>query len=201
MFETIPMTRERAPRTRKPSYALCDELTLVGWAVAGDLGAFDELARRYRPGLVLIARRLAGDRDMAEDAVQDSLLAAFKALPQLDDPARFAAWLGAIVRNRTRKLARREGAIEKVALGEVDRVLLRRMDSVRLGEPDGLGPDWEQALAELPEATAELVRLHYLEGWSSTRLADLFALPLTTVKWRLLDGRRRLRRHLETWSD
>lgn len=201
MIETTPMPQEPTLRPPKPSYGGCDDDVLVAWATVGDLEAFDELALRYRPGLVLVARRVSGNRELAEDAVQDGLLAAFKALPQLDDPSRFAAWLGAIIRNRARTLSRREGAIVSHALSELDRVLLCRLTSVRSAWADPLSTDLERAFADLPESTGELVRLHYLEGWSSVRLADVFALPLSTVKWRLLDGRRRLRRHLENWSE
>ncbi len=175
-----------------------DERALVAWAIEGDLRAFDELARRYRPGLTVLAGKIAGCRDLAEDAVQDGLLAAFKALPQLGHPERFAAWLGAIVRHRARRLAGRDAGVVPRPLPEIDRLLLHRLNSVRMPEPNPAAVDLAIALEGLPDETAELVLLHYAEGWTSTQLADIFALPLSTVKWRLLDGRRRIRQQLET---
>src|SRR5690242_6492616 len=94
-----------------------DETMLVVAAQAGDLLAFDLLARRYRPAAVTVARQLLPS-EAAEDAAQDALLSAFKALPKLSDPSRFAAWLGAIVRHRARRLGR-ERSREPLALDQV----------------------------------------------------------------------------------
>src|SRR5882724_3249264 len=94
-----------------------DEVTLVIAAKAGDLAAFDQLARQYRPAAVTIARQMLPS-EAAEDAAQDALLAAFKALPMLEDPERFPAWFGAIIRHRSRRLGR-ERAKEPLALDQV----------------------------------------------------------------------------------
>ena len=85
-----------------------DEVLVVA-AILGDLDAFDELALRYRAAVVRTAQAIVG-RDDAEDVAQDSLLLAFKALPSIDDPAKFAAWLSAITRHRAFRFSKREGA-------------------------------------------------------------------------------------------
>jgi len=75
-----------------------DEVLVVA-AILGDLDAFDELATRYRAAVVRVAQAIVG-RDDAEDVAQDALLLAFKALPSIEDPTRFAAWLAVITRHR-----------------------------------------------------------------------------------------------------
>src|SRR5262245_36610972 len=87
---------------------ISDEELVIG-ALLGDLGAFDELVRRFRGAVVAVAEGVLGSRELALDVAQEALLLAFKALPQLDDPARFPAWLCAITRNR----ARRVGAADR----------------------------------------------------------------------------------------
>ena len=95
-----------------------DELLVVA-AILGNLDAFEELVLRYRPAVVRLARTIVG-AEQAEDVAQDSLLLAFKALPTIEDPGRFAAWLSAITRNRALRLSKSERLIagKRVALDE-----------------------------------------------------------------------------------
>ena len=86
-----------------------DELT--SRAQTGDPAAWAELVERYRPRLVILAGRLLGDPDEAQDAVQDALVSAFEKLSQLADPAKFAAWLNVIVLNECRRRRRRPMAL------------------------------------------------------------------------------------------
>ena len=94
-----------------------DEVLVVA-AIVGDLEAFDELAARYRAAVVRAAQAIVGRED-AEDVAQDALLLAFKALPSLEDPRKFAAWLQAITRHRALRLSKRERA-RKHASRELD---------------------------------------------------------------------------------
>ena len=84
----VSMTRDESP----------DELLVLA-AILGNLEAFEELVLRYRPAVVRLARTIVGT-DYAEDVAQDSLLLAFKALPGIEEPRKFAAWLSAITRHR-----------------------------------------------------------------------------------------------------
>jgi RNA polymerase sigma-70 factor, ECF subfamily len=83
-----------------------DEFLVVG-AILGSLDAFDELASRYRAAAVRVAQSIVG-RDDAEDVAQDALLLAFKALPSIEEPSKFAAWLSAITRHRAMRIGKRE---------------------------------------------------------------------------------------------
>src|SRR5438270_9553356 len=83
-----------------------DEVLVVA-AILGDLDAFDELALRYRAAVVRTAQSIVG-RENAEDVAQDALLLAFKALPSIDEPSKFAAWLSAITRHRALRFSKRE---------------------------------------------------------------------------------------------
>lgn len=70
-----------------------DEVLVVA-AILGDFDAFDDLVSRYRAAVVRAAQAIVGRED-AEDVAQDALLLAFKALPSIEDPGKFAAWLSA----------------------------------------------------------------------------------------------------------
>jgi RNA polymerase sigma-70 factor, ECF subfamily len=65
---------------------------LVVRAQRGDKGAYALVAARIADRFLAVARRILRDRDLAEDATQQALLAIWQDLPRLRDPARFEAW-------------------------------------------------------------------------------------------------------------
>jgi RNA polymerase sigma-70 factor (ECF subfamily) len=169
-----------------------EEARLVAAAQVGDLKAFDRLAQRYRPAAVVVASQVLGSREAAEDAAQDALLAAYKALPQLEDRSRFASWLGMIVRNRARRIGR--GSREML---DLDRLILAHAPSIVIPhEQRELSNVVRCAVQELPPDLRVVVQLYYLEDWSTDQVARFLSLPLTTVKWRLHHARRTLRPRL-----
>ena len=64
------------------------------------LAAASELLQRYRDRVYLWCHRRLGDHDLALDVAQETLIAAFKALPGFGGRAKFSSWLFAIARNR-----------------------------------------------------------------------------------------------------
>jgi len=65
---------------------------LVERAQRGDKAAYGLLAGAIADRFLAVARRILRDRDLAEDATQQALLAIWQNLPQLRDPGRFEAW-------------------------------------------------------------------------------------------------------------
>ena len=65
---------------------------LVERAQHGDRGAYALVAGALADRFLAVARRILRDRDLAEDATQQALLAIWQDLPRLKDPARFEAW-------------------------------------------------------------------------------------------------------------
>src|ERR1700720_2087129 len=72
---------------------------LVGKALAGDRGAFDELIRRYQRQAVAVSYRLLGNTHDALEVSQDAFLKAFSSLATLQKPDAFGGWLMRIVSN------------------------------------------------------------------------------------------------------
>jgi RNA polymerase sigma-70 factor (ECF subfamily) len=187
-----------------------DEVLVLG-AILGDLEAFEQLVLRYRPAVVRLARTVVG-ADYAEDVAQDALLLAFKALPSIEEPSRFAAWLSAITRHRALRFRKSEDkhTSKRVAL---DEPLLEKIDA--LAKPlavGGSGPavgrgsgpaDQERdeemmiALDSLPADYAMPLRLHFLDDMPLKRIAAFMGVPLSTVKWRIHHGKKLLRTRLE----
>lgn len=68
----------------------------------GDVEAFAALVQEHEGALRRFCDRLLGDAAPAQDLAQETLLRAFQALPRLEDPARFGAWLFGIAANPAR---------------------------------------------------------------------------------------------------
>jgi len=173
-----------------------DELLVVG-AILGNLEAFEQLVLRYRSAVVRLARSIVGSDD-AEDVAQDALLLAFKALPGIEEPRRFAAWLSAITRHRALRFTKSETThlSKRVAL---DEALLEKIEA--LAQPLAEKERDEQmikALDSLPADYAMPLRLHFLDDMPLKRIGAFMGIPLSTVKWRIHHGKKLLRAKLES---
>jgi RNA polymerase sigma-70 factor (ECF subfamily) len=173
-----------------------DELLVLA-AILGNLDAFEQLVVRYRPAVVRLARTIVGVDD-AEDVAQDSLLLAFKALPTIEEPRRFAAWLSAITRHRALRFSQSETAhrSKRVAL---DDALLEKIEALAkpLAEKER-DETMIEAMDALPADYAMPLKLHFFDDMPLKRIAAFMGVPLSTVKWRIHHGKKLLRAKVET---
>lgn len=192
---SIPMdefSRERD--TVMQRLDLPDELLVVA-AILGNLEAFEELILRYRPAVVRLARSIVGS-DNAEDVAQDSLLLAFKALPTIEEPGSFAAWLSAITRNRALRFSKTESAHMSKRV-EFDNALLEKLDALSAPISDTVeNEEMLKALDEVPADYALPLRLRFLDDMPLKRIAAFMGIPLSTVKWRIHHGKKLMRERL-----
>ena len=166
---------------------------LVEQAQRGDREAFGILARSRGDVLFGIARRILRDIDLAEDAVQQALVIAWRELPRLRDPDRFDAWLQRTLVHACYAESRRKRAWQS---------------TIRVLPVDGpAGPD---AIGELvdrdeveggfrrlsPEQRAILVLHHYL-GLGLNEIGEVLDIPAGTARSRLHYAHRAMRALLE----
>ncbi|MGO9450113.1 MAG: bifunctional nuclease domain-containing protein [Candidatus Binataceae bacterium] len=173
---------------------------IVESVLAGDKPAFGVLIDRHRAGALGFARRMVGPTD-AEDIVQEAFLAGFLSLGKLRDGERFGSWLLGIVANfsRTRLRRNREGRFDDWFGGQ-------RLEDLAPGElepsPEAVYQARElhrlisEAIAALPSAQRQAVRLHYVDGLRISEIAALTASPAGTIKARLHHARERMRKSL-----
>jgi RNA polymerase sigma-70 factor, ECF subfamily len=172
-----------------------DEFLVVA-AILGHLEAFDELVSRYRAAVVRTAQGIVG-REYAEDVAQDALLLAFKALPSIDEPGKFAAWLSAITRHRALRFGKRESTHQARRV-DLDEVLLEKLDALARPFVDKTGDDeLKRALENIPDDYALVLRLRFLDEMPLKRIAAFLGAPLSTVKWRVHQGKKLLRQQVE----
>ncbi len=173
-----------------------DELLVLG-AILGNLDAFEQLVKRYRPAVVRLARTIVGADD-AEDVAQDSLLLAFKALPAIEEPRKFAAWLSAITRNRALRFSKSETAHAKKRV-PLDEALLEKIEALAkpLAEKER-DEAMIEAMESLPPDYALPLKLRFLDEMPLNHIAAFMSVPLSTVKWRIHHGKKLLRAKVET---
>lgn len=154
---------------------------LVERARSGDEEAFACIARATSDRLLAIAFRILRDVGLAEDAVQQTLVAAWRELPTLRDPARFDAWVHRLlVHNCYREARHRRAWAGNVReLTVVDRTDEDASDAI--ADRDEL----ERGFRRLPpEQRAVLVFHHYL-GLTLDEVAEQLGIRTGTAKSRL----------------
>ena len=159
--------------------------------------------RRNNRRLYRVARALLRDPAEAEDALQESYLAALKSLARFRGESSLSSWLTRVVANeclsRMRRSARRQDIIP------ITRALEGTVE--RLGGPGAERPDrrvaraelralLERKLDQLPEAFRVVFVLRSVEDLSVAETAECLALPEATVRTRFFRARRLLRESL-----
>ena len=165
---------------------------LVEHAQRGDREAFAILARTHGDRLIGLAQRILRDLGRAEDAVQQTLVIAWRELPRLRDPDRFEVWLNRTLVHACYAEARRARAWNS---------------RIRVVTIEPSVPDTSRALADRdqlergfrrlpPEQRAILVLRHYL-GLEPAEIAETLGIKEGTARSRLHYAHRAMRAALE----
>jgi RNA polymerase sigma-70 factor (ECF subfamily) len=164
-----------------------DDLTqYVLQAQRGDAQAFGPLVEAHWSRLVRLARSVVGEVE-AEDAVQDGLLAAWRKLPQLDDPTRLRAWLTRIVFRRC--LRRMRWGLLRRALDDLPE---QRVEP----DPESELSAWSMLSTLAPRQRA-VMHLTVVEGLSDTEIATQLGITAGSVRAHRRRARQALARHLQ----
>jgi RNA polymerase sigma-70 factor (ECF subfamily) len=167
--------------------------SLIAAALVGDEGAFAQLAERYQGPLLHAARSRLADRQLAEDAVQEALLNAFRWLHTYDSRYSFRTWLWTILLNQCTRIAQRRSRVslrvrsaatseeanqEQRAEASPIELLLARESADRL----------HALLARLPEAQADALRLRFFGGLKFEEIAQAMECSVSGAKNRVRLG-------------
>jgi RNA polymerase sigma-70 factor (ECF subfamily) len=187
---------------------LTEELVLVNAAKAGDVGAFEELVRRYDRNVFRIAQHITQNREDAEDVVQDAFLKAYENLPQFQGQSKFYTWLVRIAVNEALMKLRRRRPERMVSLDEEVRT---EEDSMPREIADwSPNPEQQYNQAELKDILSKTIQglppsfrtvfvLRDVEGLSTEETAEALSLSIPAVKSRLLRARLQLRERLNKY--
>ncbi len=157
---------------------------------AGDDAAFEALYRLYSAPAFTVAARMLGQREAAEDVLQDVFLDLPRTLRSYRGDGFFWGWLRRLVVNRVLMHLRSERSRPTLVAWESD-------EHGEWAEPGLFARDLEQALAALPPLTRAVVWLHDVEGWTHQEIADAVGRSQSFSKSQLSRAHSRLRALLE----
>jgi RNA polymerase sigma factor (sigma-70 family) len=176
------------------------DATLVALVLAGERETFTPLLLRHYTSVARLCRRLLGPMPEAQDTAQEAALQAFLWLGELQEAARFGAWLHAIAANLARMELRRRRTLSLDAVPDGAAMIVLWAAGPHTPEEVHAARELHDtivaALSELSDVNREVVIGFYLAGYSYAELAELLGVPVSTVKGRLFKGRRQLRRTL-----
>ena len=166
------------------------DLALIQRILDGDAEAYSRLVDRHYDRCARVAQRIVGNREDAEEALQDAFVRAYRALGEYEDRERFAAWLTRIVVNQCRtvlaRARRREALFVDVAPDALDAVFGEAPD-------DGRWPELELALLQLPPDQREAVVLRYADDLTYEEMARITGAGESALKMRVQRAFARLR--------
>lgn len=169
-----------------------DDLHLIVRAQAGDLAAFEQLARAIEPALRRYVSRLVSGRSSADDIAQETLLRIWRGLAWLNEPALFRAWAYRIATREVQRLMGRERKLEESRADESELEALQApfTDPARR-------LDLESTLTRISPLARTVLVAHYFEGLSLEEVAAAAEAPLGTIKSRLASGLKQARALME----
>jgi RNA polymerase sigma-70 factor (ECF subfamily) len=170
------------------------DLAAVERVLSGDIGAFEEIVRRWQGPLVNLAYRFCRDRARAEELAQEAFLRAYRALGQWRRDAALSTWLYSVATNLYRSELRRNPA-PAVALDRVAEPRDWRAQDGGLEDRDTAAAV-RQLVFALPAKYREVLMLYYFHEMNIEAAAASLGVSEGTVKARLSRGRELLRRKL-----
>jgi RNA polymerase sigma-70 factor (ECF subfamily) len=174
-----------------------DDVQLLERCAAGDEDALGLLYDRFGRTAFALSFRIVRDRELAEDAVQESFLAAWRRASSFDPArAKVSTWLFTIVRNKSVDLVRREESRPSLTSDEALREEPSGID-VEAQVTAHLGNERvHAALSALSPRDREVLELAYFGGLTQSELAARLQEPIGTIKSRTHAALGKLRRLL-----
>lgn len=192
------------PPSNPEASATFSDQELMRRVQQGETALFAEIVRRYQPALLRVARSRLGRPDRAEDAVQETFLAAFKARDTYRDAYSFRTWLWTILLNKCRRSWGGETREPRVFCW-TDEASGHEQPALDQARPAGRGEQpfervlarerselLEASLAALPTVQADALRLRFFGGLKFEEIAETMQCSLGTAKNRVRWGLMRM---------
>jgi RNA polymerase sigma-70 factor, ECF subfamily len=178
---------------------LADE-DLISFVAQGDAEAFAVLYDRHSRAAYSLAYRMMGERQAAEDLVQDAFLRVWRsAASYRADRGSVRTWLLSIIHNRgidqLRSLASRRRIQEKV---EASAPKSQPSEAFSESWRNSQREQVREALGTLPPEQLKVLELAYFSGYTHVQIAELLDVPLGTVKGRMRLGLKKIKAYFDS---
>jgi len=195
MFKVLVNDRVQEERSPREQLKQLDDSAVVAAHLAGNRRAFGELVERYQNRLLNFIYRTTGDRERAEDLVQETFIRVYRHLHRFDQTKKFSTWIYTIssnlAKNELRNRSRNPLVLFQTLMKnrQADERPLEWEDNTY--RPDDLfrkrhlKSQVDAAVDQLPEHHRTVFILREMEGKTYEEIADITATNLGTVKSRL----------------
>ncbi len=175
---------------------------VVARARAGDQAAFGLLVQRHSPALFQLCVRITGDAALAEDAMQDAFVQAWRALPRFQQRARFSTWLHRIAVNAALNLRRSRAPWGRRLVDDPEGEQLAAAPDhapgpEQLAHAAGLGRSVAAAMAQLTPLERAAFVLRHHEGARIQEIRAALGGSDNAIKHAIFRAVRKLRAALE----
>ena len=167
------------------------DAVVVDRVLHGDVEAFRVLVERYRDRYARYALHMLGNREDAEEALQDAFTRAYRSLGRCDDPDRFAAWLFRILVNRCRTMGARRGRRGRTFVVDDGALFAAAVDHP--ADRGAWREEIERALQRLRPEQREAFLLKYVEELGYDEMSRLTGVGVSALKMRVMRACDRLR--------
>ena len=185
-----------------------EEALLVAKARKGELGAYDELVRRYQERIYATLYHMTSNHEDAHDLAQEAFIKGYQALKSFKGGSSFYTWVYRIAVNRTINFLKQRKNRNQMSLNDLDYNAEHDPDLVALISEKT--PRREIDLAELQEKLNEamqklsephrlVVTLHDVQGLSHEEIAEIVGCNIGTVRSRLFYARQQLQGYLSDY--
>ena len=210
MFEVLAKSHA-PPAGGRAGLKTLDDSAVVAAFLAGNRRAFDELVERYQNRLLNFVYRTTGDRERAEDLVQETFIRVYRHLHRFDQTKKFSTWIYTIAsnlaKNELRNRSRNPLVLFQTLLKnrEADQRPLEWEDNTY--RPDdlfrkrALKAQVDAAVDQLPEHHRTVFMLREMEGKTYEEIAEITDTNLGTVKSRLNRARNSFARIIQPVLD
>jgi RNA polymerase sigma-70 factor, ECF subfamily len=175
------------------------DAALVDIVLRGESEAYARLVARYRDRYARFALHMLGNREDAEEALQDAFVRAYRSLHRCGDPARFGSWLLAILANRCRTAGGKRSRHERRFVSAEDRHY-----AIALDHPANAS-EWREeiarALARLDVDQREAFLLKHVEEMEYEQMSVVTGAGVSALKMRVKRACERMRRMLTEGED
>jgi RNA polymerase sigma-70 factor (ECF subfamily) len=178
------------------------DVEILTEVASGDLDAYGKIVSRYNGRLYNFIFRFVGDRETAEDIVQETFLRAFRKRKEYRAIANFSTWLFTIAGNLAKSELRRR---KRWRLFSLDRdeesetgidLPDESLRPDRVAESSMADDQIQEAIVSLPENYRQVILLRDVEGMAYQEIAEIIDCPVGTVKSRVNRARLKLQQKL-----
>ncbi|HEV2390734.1 MAG TPA: sigma-70 family RNA polymerase sigma factor [Verrucomicrobiae bacterium] len=206
---TEPVRRKGPSEPESPAPApVPEEMELVKRARKGDLGAYDDLVRRYQERIYATVYHMTSNHEDANDLAQEAFIKAFHALKSFKGGSSFYTWVYRIAVNKTINFLKQRKNRAQISLDDLDfnaehdpdlmalisdKTPRREVNLIELQEK------LNESMQKLSEPHRLVVTLHDVQGLSHEEIAEIMDCNIGTVRSRLFYARQQLQAYLSDY--